>query len=607
MLLYITLLKISCDVLVYSDFQVSRLFSCVQSANARRGGWDHYANTASRIKMFSHILYTEDTEKMETTTTTTEFPSKKLCNFCLHQVSQSNIPRHLEKKHGFHENVSRLYSAAAVANQMTGESSDAFVSKYRCVYEQCCATVLDLAKHLIKVHGLKVTSDTYKDMMKTKKEASVLVKVQSRPPVTFVESATQTYEPLILGENNVSPPVVVVVCETGLVVDICKNHIGEYEEYLKTVSGGMKSAEMAKSAARQLSVVLKHTGTQAFLTANTAEKQSLVNRLDRLDVDFIQASLGSDDEKNKKKTASTVSNYLTSFERFLTWAAARMMNFVDADAASSVASRVHVWNRSLKKLTRRRNAQKKVDDSARTIQPDDISRFLNGSRYDRAAKLLADALFHVSGERPDCRDMDEHALVRNHVVMQFILHNACRAGPLTNVTLSEFKKAWIAGTQDGHYVIRVAEHKTASSFGYASLVLPDMEMDKAWTYVNSFRPHTVDVETVFVTWSGESMSSTTVSDIMSKEMGRGKLSSTLFRKTAVTEFLKADHGTLNERQCAKLMAHSTHMQKVVYNIEDSDSAMVEASKLLNSAVTKNVNNKKRPGPRMVVKIKKLKL
>jgi hypothetical protein len=191
------------------------------------------------------------------------------------------------------------------------------------------------------------------------------------------------------------------------------------------------------------------------------------------------------------------------------------------------------------------------------------------------------------------RDMDTHAMARNHIVTEIVLHNACRTGPLINMTVDEFARATTTTTTgpDAYFVVRVVEHKTFMTYGHAPLVFPKSVMDKARVYQKRFRPKGGTCDKFFLTWRGQSMSSTTVGDILSRELNRTKMTCTLFRKSAVTQFLQADSDSKSAGKLAKLMRHSTEMQKTVYDVDDSDQCLIKASQLVSNAFNCAERNK----------------
>ena len=136
----------------------------------------------------------------------------------------------------------------------------------------------------------------------------------------------------------------------------------------------------------------------------------------------------------------------------------------------------------------------------------------------------------------------DYTLVQDFSLTTLCINNACRAGPLANMTLGEYRKA----RKEGHsYIIRVLNHKTVDSHGPPSAIVSTVLYSWIGIFVTKMRntlkgAQNDDNQSIFLSWRGKCMTSSMVSGqintFWSKSLGKDaqRMSAGLIRKTAVT-------------------------------------------------------------------------
>ena len=159
--------------------------------------------------------------------------------------------------------------------------------------------------------------------------------------------------------------------------------------------------------------------------------------------------------------------------------------------------------------------------------------------------------------------------------------NAHRSGVLANMTIGEFNKS--KHESNGSYVISVKNHKTASIHGPARVVLSPKLFGYLKVYVNEVRSvvnSTKDEnDSVILSWSGAKVVSGQISTAINaawKKAGlEGHISSTLFRKSAVTA-VHTNHKDMTGK-LADLMAHKESTAQRYYKLHEKQKSCVEAA------------------------------
>ena len=267
-----------------------------------------------------------------------------------------------------------------------------------------------------------------------------------------------------------------------------------FKGYLISFEGGDVKPEQANRHAVQSQFILKHI--QSPLDTCTSEVSTLI------------------DIKRKEGvwSANTCRAYLNSLRLYVIYirhmASLGQPNFLvhDLEKLSSLLTSISTWTKSLKKAYTREAKDKVKFNGTALPNPNDFAFCLQGERSKMAKELL---------QKNDVAcTMTNHTIVRNYLVMQLLFSSACRSGCIENMTLEQLKSAPL---QSGSYLVRVTEHKTASSYGSAELIVaPDLYKDMN-TYLEQFRPKST-CGCVFLTWSGQPLDSGALCHLLTGEL-----------------------------------------------------------------------------------------
>jgi hypothetical protein len=122
------------------------------------------------------------------------------------------------------------------------------------------------------------------------------------------------------------------------------------------------------------------------------------------------------------------------------------------------------WLSYYKKPSNKRKLQKADADLQNLITPEDVTKFSTSQPAKDAVKVLGSA----AAGRDVPLSLQEYTTVRDFLLSEIILRNANRPGVLANMKKKAVSEARLI---DGHYVVSVADHKTASVHGPAKIVL----------------------------------------------------------------------------------------------------------------------------------------
>ena len=234
---------------------------------------------------------------------------------------------------------------------------------------------------------------------------------------------------------------------------------------------------------------------------------------------------------------------------------------VDVDPAlvSQIAEKARLWSMSSKKYNKRRHLEKMNKDLNNLVTPDMINEF----ERSELARSVVGYIEKLTGAHSLVVNQAVYTLIRDFLLLEITIANAHRSGVLANMTVSEFKAA--KEKQDS-IVISVKKHKTADTHGPARVVLSPTLFSYLQVYFNEVRSRVLDSTSnenesdeayVFLSWNGAKMESGQICTAINAALGKGgmqgHISSTLFRKSAVTN-VHARHNELRS-DLADLMAH----------------------------------------------------
>ena len=178
-------------------------------------------------------------------------------------------------------------------------------------------------------------------------------------------------------------------------------------------SGGSKTSDAACQMQRQVMAILKVFG-------DDFSAETLSGNLENLEHNFIKVML-------KTVQASTVKNYLLSFNSFVQFADVKNKDYIAHEVVERIGTQVSLWNRSLGKLILKRSHATKQRHQKDVITVEEVNEYLSGSRAEEAKEILN------RYNKPSMCNVgvtaNDHTVSRNYLIMALILRNATRTGP----------------------------------------------------------------------------------------------------------------------------------------------------------------------------------
>jgi site-specific recombinase XerD len=453
----------------------------------------------------------------------------------------------------------------------------------QCPMEKCSASVRRLPEHLAKFHHLDVNSALYRTML-------VLSKKRRRTqPEPDSESEQATGDELSVSESmqsrdsmdlhselDVEPdnapanacPLSDVQSEKSLHNTELPRDFLQFQTWLESADGGRKCPKSAKQHAYQVGVICDAINSSGIVSS-LWNKQLLNNFLTTTAVE-------------KQFLPGTIKSYLSSLRHWYVYILSEEGDRLTAEDKQQVQQMSHCvarWITSFRKETASRSLQKMDDDVGKLITPDKVSQFERSELALTAVKCLGE----LTEESASQLTMSDFVCVRDYLMTEIVLTNACRSGVIANMMFEEFLNARKVSDT---YVVSVAKHKTAFMYGPAKLVLSECLFNWLTLFVNIMRNQVLKFakakETyLFLSWNGEGLESGQVTRAIQsawKKAGLGDITCTLMRKSAVSSVYSE---CPNERdKLADLMCHTTHTASKSYRLVHRQVSSVEACKTL---------------------------
>ena len=281
-------------------------------------------------------------------------------------------------------------------------------------------------------------------------------------------------------------------------------------------------------------------------------------------------------------TSKSYLNSLRHFYQFVT--ATSIVTGNDVQQVTRMLERVKHWIAAYRKQCSKHTQQKMNEDLHKLIQPEQVESFRNSECTLAAVKTLGS----LAEDSKPLLTQTDYVLVRDFLLTEIALINANRSGVLSNMTVKQFKTAHMVEDQ---YVVSVDEHKTATSYGPAKVVLSQTLHSWLVLFTDKMRLPLLsinsEVDAMFVTWNGEMMNSGQITKSIQsiwKKAGLGEgISLNIMRKSAVS--------TIHQKrpeissQLADLMCHRLSTAQKCYRVVEREKSSVVASKGLRAALT----------------------
>ena len=265
-----------------------------------------------------------------------------------------------------------------------------------------------------------------------------------------------------------------------------EGNLNRFKTYLTSFEGGgLKQCHADKHAANVF-YILKDT------SENIDEAHDYASRLIKRKVDDIEWL---------PNTAKTYVNSLKLFIRFCQQMSTRGSFDYNVDKLIMFEKSTNMW---LKTLFKKEN--KRMKNTTDIVNPNDIQSYLKSKRAQLAQQKIACG---------NCTTKADHTLVRNNLLMRVALSNCQRTGCITNMTTKDFKAAEI---RINHYIVKVEDHKTSTTYGPAEVIMDRTLYHDVANYIAHFRPISA-CPYIFLTFNATQMDSGTVAAALTMELG----------------------------------------------------------------------------------------
>ena len=524
-----------------------------------------------------------------------------------------DIPRHLRDVHGWSKEMARKatsrfgmrksFKPKHVKKKSESSDSKRIYNDYHrhraCPVKGCKSVVKRLSGHIRQAHrDIPVGSLFYKKILREARAAKTWkLSEQVKRCLTEVETEKEDFSPdeseeeIEITNNTESSELPPSTDEEHAIMELaedadCSNAekeisvMSSFCSWLQSADGGRKDKKLSKQHASQLFRILEIIDPQKQMS-------SLFNKTLLRDTFLKHAET--------KYTADTVKAYLLSLRHFCSYVLAEKPESVDVDPALArqIGEKARLWSMSYKKDSKRRHLEKMNKDLSHLVTPDMVNEF----ERSQAARSAIAHIEQLNGAHSLEVSQSIYTLVRDFILLEIIIANAHRSGVLANMTLGEYKNA--KKVEDG-IVISVKNHKTADTHGPARVVLSSSLFSYLRVCVNEMRSHVADSTknnsneaNVFLSWNGAKLESGQISTAINaawrKGGMQGHITSTLFRKSAVTNV--HTHHKQMKSDLADLMAHKETTAQRFYRLKEKEEACLQAASSLPHIMRSSEPNK----------------
>jgi len=345
----------------------------------------------------------------------------------------------------------------------------------------------------------------------------------------------------------------------------------QFKTWLQGIDGGRRELRTARQYVSQISAII------SAIDPNNRNIKSVFSKKN------LRDKWLSNLEKTKKP--GTCKSYLASLSRFLRFIVVEKPEGLEEckEDANKIREQVQEWMCSMKGPVATRKWEKLMEDLEKLIKPEDIQKF---DKCDHARSAVSTLGKCMEKDAPKTATQADYVHVRDYIITPLCLENACRAGPIANMTLGELRKA---KKDNDQMVVTVMHHKTLVSHGPATVVLSPMVLKWLQAFITYMRNHlagagTSDSCKIFLSWSAKEMSSSMVSAQLNscwqKAMGKQmeRVCAASFRKAAVTA-VHENHAHM-KNDLADLMSHNPKTAEKYYAIRQKNKNAAKTSEAL---------------------------
>jgi len=170
----------------------------------------------------------------------------------------------------------------------------------------------------------------------------------------------------------------------------------------------------------------------------------------------------------------------------------------DDKVVDKMHDRVSSWITTCRKEFGKHQQVKMDSDLNKLVTPEAVAQFHKSEPATTAIKLIG-----ASEDGSQSLVQTEYITVRDYILAEIALKNANRSSVLAHMTVNELLAARLV---DGQYVVSVAEHKTATTYGAAKVVLTPSLHQYVTVYCVKFWSLIVTADNspseLFLSWNG---------------------------------------------------------------------------------------------------------
>ena len=356
---------------------------------------------------------------------------------------------HLVEVHGLQRDEAREQIARCPWYRMRKQREN--VKLFHCTQRGCIEVVRNLALHLRRKHRLFASMTTDEDLEAV--EATQFRKIGSLQ-LDFPDNGEPPAPQGIVSDNEEEPAgrrVEERIRGTKL-TPLTWKMVKEFESHISGFQGG--NLVGSHGYAMDVTRILQTVGGDVL-------KMTCLNLYKK----FVrkQAQHNICNVPNKISPV-TVRNRLRSLVKFAQFLLSEHSSLLDQyqilDNVLAISKRAPNWIKSMRKVCTMQGVKHRAMDNRRRLSLEDVVRYRNSEFALNAEKDLTQELVPYSAQR--------FVHCRNHILTTVCLGNANRSGILSSITIDMYRHAEV---HSDDYVIVVPEHKTATSYGAATICI----------------------------------------------------------------------------------------------------------------------------------------
>ena len=345
--------------------------------------------------------------------------------------------------------------------------------------------------------------------------------------------------------------------------------LNNFEKWLTSIDGGRKDVRVAKGYAGYIFKIV------CRLSPTYQEIFYLFDKI-RLRNKWLKYM-------EEKRQPGTIMAYLIALALFMRYIDIEKPSGLEMyqEQTSVIINQVRQWKKSLRGPLNNRRWQKQKEDLEKLITPADVQRFDKSKATQEAISILS---AHIKNNPSQLPSKTNYCLVRDHLLTRITIDNACRTGPLANMTLGDLEKAKASNDQ---MVVTILKHKTLTACGPTNLVLGPKVYNWLQNFVRFMRNNIPEVgkdpdDYVFLTITGKKMLSSMITTQLGSFWQRAlnerniRVNAASFRKAAVSQVHDRNDNAL-EDNLAILMGHNKTTATRFYRLRKNQGKAAETS------------------------------